>query len=74
MLVYRKKIHAYAKIISIIAIFTSHNFHRYYSRGLQLRLDHDQMVNEPTHKSGFLIDHVYIKKALMEEFFTNVTV
>ena len=31
------------------------------------------MVNKPTHISGSLIYHVYIKKALMEEFFTNVT-
>ena len=32
------------------------------------------MVNKPTRISGSLIAHVYIKKALMEEFFTNVTV
>ena len=35
--------------------------------------DHVQMVNKPTHVSGSLIDHVYIKKALTEEFFTDVT-
>ena len=35
--------------------------------------DHIQMVNKPTHISGSLVDHVYIKKDLMEEFFTNVT-
>ena len=36
--------------------------------------DHVQMANKPTHISGSLIDHVYINKALMEEYFTNVTV
>ena len=36
--------------------------------------DHALMVNKPTHISGSLIDHVYIKKALMEEFLTKVTV
>ena len=35
--------------------------------------DHIQMVNKPTHISGSLVDHIYIKKDLMEEFFTNVT-
>ena len=32
------------------------------------------MVNKPTHISGSLIDHVCIKKTLVEEFFINVTV
>ena len=32
------------------------------------------MVNKPTDTSGSLINHVYIKKALMEEIFTNATV
>ena len=32
------------------------------------------MVNEPTHISGSLINHVHIKKALIEGFFTNFTV
>ena len=32
------------------------------------------MVNKPTHISGSLIDHVCIKKALIEVFSTNVTV
>ena len=32
------------------------------------------MVNQPTHISGSLIDHFYIKEALMKEFFTDVTV
>ena len=35
--------------------------------------DHVQMVNKPAHISGSLIDFVYIKKALTEEFFTYVT-
>ena len=41
---------------------------------LDIFTDHVQMVNKPTHIYGSLIDHVCIKKALMEEFFTNVTV
>ena len=36
--------------------------------------DHVQIINKPTHMSGSLIDHVYIKEALMEEFFTNPSV
>ena len=32
------------------------------------------MVNKPTHISGSLIDHFYIKKSLMDKFFTNATV
>ena len=32
------------------------------------------MVNKPTHISESLIDHTYIKKTLMEEFFTNAAV
>ena len=32
------------------------------------------MLNKPTHTSGSLIDHVYIKKALMKKVFTNITV
>ena len=35
--------------------------------------DHIQIVNKPTHISGSLVDHVYVKKDLMKEFFTNVT-
>ena len=30
---------------------------------------HVQMVNKPTHLSGSLIDHVYVKRALTEDFF-----
>ena len=41
---------------------------------LDVFTDHIQMVNKPIHISGSLIDHVYIKTALMEELFTNVTV
>ena len=29
------------------------------------------MVNKAAHISGSLIDHVYLKRALMEDFFTN---
>ena len=41
---------------------------------LDIFTDHVQMVNKPTHISGSLIDHVYIKKSLIEEFFSNATV
>ena len=41
---------------------------------LDIFTDHVQTVNKPTYITGSLIDHVYINKALMEEFFTNVTV
>ena len=41
---------------------------------LDIFTNHVQMINKPTYISRSLIDHVYIKKALMEEFFTNVTV
>ena len=41
---------------------------------LDISTSHVQMVNKPAHISGSLIDHVYIKKALRQEFFTNVTV
>ena len=32
------------------------------------------MVNKPTQISGSLMNHLYIKKCLIEEFFTNETV
>ena len=41
---------------------------------LNIFTDHVQMASKPTHISGSLIDHVYIKKTLMEEFSTSVTV
>ena len=41
---------------------------------LNIFSDHVHMVNKPTHISGYLIDDVYIKKSLNEEFFTNATV
>ena len=31
------------------------------------------MVNKPTHIFESLTDHLHIKKALMEKFFSNVT-
>ena len=40
---------------------------------LDIFTDHSQEVNKPIHISRSLIDHVYIKKFLMEKFFTNVT-
>ena len=39
---------------------------------LDIFTDHVQIVNKSITISRSLIDHVYIKKALMEEFFTNV--
>ena len=41
---------------------------------LDVFTDHIEMVNKLTHISGSLIDHVFIKKDLMEEFFINATV
>ena len=40
---------------------------------LDIFTDRVQTVNKPTHISGSLIEHVYLKKDLMEEFFTNAT-
>ena len=37
ILVYKKTIHANARNFSNVVIFTSNEFHRHYSRGLQLR-------------------------------------
>ena len=37
-------------------------------------MEHVQIVNKPIHISGSLIDHVYIKKTLMEEFSANITI
>ena len=36
--------------------------------------NHFNIVNKPTHMSGLLLDQVYIKKTLIEEFSTNVHV
>ena len=41
---------------------------------LDIFTNHVLMVNKPTHISGSLIDHVYFKKVLMEEFFTTLTI
>ena len=38
---------------------------------LDIFTDHAQIVNKPTNISGSLIYHIYIKKALMEEFITR---
>ena len=43
------------------------------NKSLDYFTDHHQTVNKPTHISGSLIGHVYIKKTLMEEFSTKVT-
>ena len=41
---------------------------------LDIFTNHVQIVNKPTHISGSLMDHVYIKKTLMEEFSITVNV
>ena len=41
---------------------------------LEIFTHHAPMVNKPKHIPGSLIGHIYIKKSLMEEFFTNVSV
>ena len=41
---------------------------------LDIFTDHVQIVNKWTHISGSRIDHVYIKKTLMEGFSTNATI
>ena len=41
---------------------------------LDIFTDHVQMVNKSTHIFDSLIDHVYIKKSLIEEFLPNSTV
>ena len=45
-----------------------------YNKILNIFTDHDQMLNKPAHISGSFIDSAYIRKALMEEDFTNITV
>ena len=37
-------------------------------------MEQAQIVNQPTHISGSLKDHVYIKKTSMEEISANATV
>ena len=44
------------------------------NRFLNIFTDHVSMVNKPTHISGFLIHHIYIKRTLMEGSFPNVIV
>ena len=44
------------------------------NRFLDIFTDHVLMVNKPRHIFGYLIDHVYVKKSLIEEIFTNATV
>ena len=39
------------------------------NNSLDIFTDHVQMGNKATHISGSLIDHVYIKKALMRKLF-----
>lgn len=41
---------------------------------LDISTDHDQIVNKQTYLSWSLPGHIYIKKTLIKEFPTNVTV
>ena len=45
-----------------------------YNKILNIFTDHDQTLNKPAHIFGSFIDSAYIRKALMEEDFTNITV
>ena len=41
---------------------------------LDIFTDHVQTVDNPTHISRFSMDHIYIKKRFIEEFFSSATV
>ena len=41
---------------------------------LDIFTDHFQTVDNPTHISRFSMDHIYIKKRFIEEFFSSTTV
>ena len=52
--------------VDIIAQDFNYNFVKVLqNKFLDIFTDHVPMANKPTHISGSLIDHVYIKKALM---------
>ena len=73
-----------ARTFSDFAIFTSNKFLDDFNFDLLKVSENDsllnhfmeyvQIVNKPTRISGSLIDHVYIKKTLMEKFSANATV
>ena len=57
--------------IDIIAGDLNYNFLKVSeNKSLDIFTDDIQMVNKPTHISGYLIDHVYIKRTLMKELST----
>ena len=61
--------------INIIARDFNYDFSKVSENKLvDIFTDHVQILNKPTSISGSLIDYVYIKKSLMEEFFTNAKV
>ena len=63
-----------ANLLAIIAGDFNYNLLKVLeNKSLDYFTDHHQTVNKPTHISGSLIGHVYIKKTLMEEFSTKVT-
>ena len=83
MLVYRKHSMQMQKFFQMLQYFVdivagdfNFDFLKVSENNLLLNhfMEHTQIVNTPTHLSGSLIDHVYIKKALMEEFSANATV
>ena len=49
-------------------------FQKCWKINFQIFTDHVQWVNKPRQISRSLTDHVFIKKSLMEEFFTIATV
>ena len=73
--------HAFAdRIFTLMLVYRKQSMHMLeffqmlpQNRFLDIFADHVHMVNKPTHISGSLIDHVYIKKTLIETFFTNAS-
>ena len=81
MLVYRKQslwmqelsqVMQYLLATNPIDIITGDLTYDLLKRSKNKRLD--MIVNKPMQISNSLIDHVYINKTLVEEFFTNVIV
>ena len=73
--------HAFAdRIFTLMLVYRKQSMHMLeffqmlpQNRFLDIFTDHVHMVNKPTHISGSFIDHVYIKKTLIETFFTNTS-
>ena len=58
----------------ILGDFNIDHFHKEEKTLSFLMDDYEQIVNRPTHISGSLLDHVYIKKILFETFNVSCTV